>query len=94
MNNKKYITLDESTDFRTIAKIMSDNGFQMNHATARNQLILAMEDLLSRTTKNLGINLSSKEIQALATNKDVHELMQDILYNAYLELKKDNNGIT
>jgi hypothetical protein len=52
-----YATVKEGMDYRAISQIMSENGYKMNHATARNVLLSAMrsiaEDLLvSRGEEN------------------------------------------
>ena len=41
----KYVTLEEGTDFRKIAQIMTEAGYQMNHATARNVLMTSLTNL-------------------------------------------------
>lgn len=85
---KKYITLDESMDFRQIAKVMSDNHYKMNHATARNQVLSAVEELLSGAVADMGLTLSNEQIKELAKNQEVHEALQDVLYLAYEKAKK------
>lgn len=90
---KKYITLEEGVDFRTIAKIMTANGFRMNHATARNQLIVAMEKLLTGIAAEIQgkqkadtVNL---DLDGLLKDANIHEYLSDILYLAH---KEQENG--
>lgn len=87
---KKYITIGEGLDFRSIAKVMTKNNYKMNHATARNQLISAVEELLANTAINLGIGLTQEEISSLAKNQEIHEALQDVIYLAYEQTKKKN----
>ena len=89
MTEKKYITLEEGVDFRTIAKTLTQHGFRMNHATARNQLIVAMEKLLAhvaseinghrnKTNGTLAVNLED-----LLKDPNVHEYLSDVLFAAH-----------
>jgi len=88
---KKYVTLNEDgIDFRTMAYIMTNVGFKMNHATARNQLILAIQFLVGHMSDKLEINISQKNISNMIKSQDIHEQLSDVLYKAYQELK--NNG--
>ena len=80
--DKKYVTLQEGTDFRHIAKVMTDKGYKMNHATARNQLMQAIENLLNYTANDLGLNLTKEQLAELAKNQEVHDALQDVLYLA------------
>jgi len=92
---KKYITLEEGLDFRSIAKVMTANGFRMNHATARNQLIVAMEKLLTgiageiqgKHKDNIDFNLDS-----LLKDANIHEYLSDILYLAHKEQENDEQS--
>lgn len=86
---KKYITLDEGTDFRKISQIMTEAGFVMNHATARNQLMIAMENLLSNVGRQMGVKLDKTQLSALLHNQDVHNSLADILFVAYKELLEE-----
>ena len=81
--SKKYITIEDGTDFRRIAKIMTSAGFGMNHATARNQLVLAMKNLLLLIGKEMGIKLDKKQLELLVQRQDVHNILSDVLYLAY-----------
>lgn len=82
LKDKKYVTLREGTDFRHIAKVMSAKGYKMNHATARNQLMQAIETLLNYTASDLGLTLSKDELTELAKSQEVHDALQDVLYLA------------
>jgi len=84
---KKYITLGEGMDFRQIAKVMSNKNYKMNHATARNQLLYAVEELLTSAISDLGLSVSPEQIKELAKSQEVHEALQDVLYLAYEKSK-------
>lgn len=81
---KKYITLnDGGIDFRKIARIMTNRGYPLNHATARNQVIHAMKELLLFVSEELGADLTPEQAMALVNNKDTHDALHDVLYLAY-----------
>lgn len=86
---KKYVTVEEGTDFRTIAKIMTNNGYKMNHATARNVLISAIKKLLNYSADRVGVKIPESEMKALIKDQSVHTALADVLY---LAQKEDSNG--
>jgi len=88
-NAKKYVIIDEGCDFRQIAQIMTQAGYPMNHATARNQLMLAMENLLSDMSRQVGIKVEKKHIIDMLHNQEVHNSLADVLQLAYTELKTE-----
>lgn len=89
--NKKYITVNNSgCDFRELAKIMSNYGYKMNHATARNQLMIAIDSLFIKVGSMLGANISLDEIEKLKTSQEIHDTLSDVLYKAYLALEEEN----
>lgn len=83
-HQRKYVTLESGVDFRTIAKIMSKNGWRMNHATARNQLILAMQNLLLHVAQQVkGPKMKASEVESLLKDQSIHDHLGDILYLAH-----------
>ncbi|TXH08158.1 MAG: hypothetical protein E6R04_11350 [Spirochaetes bacterium] len=79
----KYITLEDGTDFRKIAKIMTEAGWQMNHATARNVLMTGLSKLITNISEEVGTHLSAKEVETLLKNQQLHEALAEILYKAH-----------
>lgn len=90
MDDKKYITVKNGTDFRKIAKIMTKHNYKMNHATARNQLIAAMNTLLEKTAENMGIKINRDRLEDLIKDQNVHDSLTDVLYIAYRDYLKEN----
>lgn len=78
---KKYIVLSDGVDFRTVSKKMTEAGWTMNHATARNHLMIAMRNFVSEISKELKLNLSEENIQNIISNNDLHENLVDVLHN-------------
>lgn len=63
---------------------MTSLGFKMNHATARNQLHVAIRSfLLNLSREAKGTKLKSSEIEELVLDQDVLNQLGEILYNAY-----------
>jgi len=89
---KKYVTVEEGTDFRTIAKIMTAKGFQMNHATARNVLISAIKKLLVHSADEVGVKLSTEQKNALVKDQGLHNALADVLYRARNPKERQTNG--
>lgn len=90
---KKYITLPEKMDFRKIGKIMTKAGYDMNHATARNQVVSAMKDILTYISKDLKSDISLEQINDLVNNQEIHKSLQEVLYLAYRELEQEEMGL-
>ena len=86
---KEYITLDEGIDFRAIADIMTRAGYKMNHATARNQLMSALQKLLTNIVKQTEIKPDREKIEEMMNSQDIHNALADVLHRAYQEIKKD-----
>jgi cytidylate kinase len=89
MDEKKYITVKSGTDFRKIARIMTKHNYKMNHATARNQLISAMNNLLDKTAENMGMKLNRDKLADLIKDQNVHDSLTDVLYIAYCDYLKE-----
>ncbi len=90
MDDKKYITIKNGIDFRKIAKIMSKNNYKMNHATARNQLISAMNNLLEKTAEHMGLKINREKLADLIKDQNVHDSLTDVLYIAYRDYLLEN----
>jgi len=91
-SKKKYVTISEGTDFRTIAKIMTNNGFVMNHATARNVLISAIKRILLHSASEIGIRISAETLNELVKDQSLHSALADVLYRAQKMNNEEING--
>jgi hypothetical protein len=85
---KQYITI-EGIDFRKIAKIMTKAGYKMNHATARNQLMSAMQKLVTNIVKQTDVKVEREKIDELINSQEMHSILADVLYRAYNRTKKE-----
>ena len=86
---KKYITVPEGTDFRTIAKKMSVHGHKMNHATARNLMLSAMETFIKTLGSELGAEMYQEKLINLMKNQEFHNTLSEVLYLIGKEYQKD-----
>lgn len=74
-----HMTLPDSTDFRSIAALMTQRGFKMNHATARNILLRATRKVLEGVAKELlGKSLSDQEVEKLLNDQETFKTLQQI----------------
>ncbi len=89
-NRKTYITLKDGIDYRTISKIMSKAGYQMNHATARNTLMNAMNNFVVKIGEEVGLEITQEKANEILKESELHHAFSDILFKAYSELKKDS----
>lgn len=82
-NKRKYIVVDESVDFRSIAKIMTKNGFKMNHATARNVLIAAIKKIMSYSAEQVGVKMTPEIMTKMIKDQNLHSALADVLFRAH-----------
>lgn len=87
----KYVTLEEGTDFRKIAQIMTEAGFQMNHATARNVLMISLTNLFKHVSTEMGVDVSEAQIKNILRDQKVHEALSDILFQAHQQIAQERN---
>lgn len=61
---RKYSTVqdEDCTNYREIAKIMTDNGYTMNHSSARNHLLRAMRKFAIAIARHHGKELDETQI--------------------------------
>lgn len=88
MDKQKYVTIEEGIDFRTIAKIMTNNGYKMNHATARNVLITAIKKVFNFAAEKINTKISDNEMQSLIVDPNVHIALADLIYKEINNDKK------
>jgi len=89
MIKKKYVTIAEGTDFRTIAKIMTTKGYVMNHATARNVLISAIKKILAHSANEFGVKISPEMLSKLVKDQRLHGALADVLYRVQNQQKEN-----
>jgi hypothetical protein len=77
--NNKYITIEEGEDYRSIATKMTNMGYKMNHATARNILLSGMKKFVAGIAAELGQSIDSADAERLIMRQDIHEVVGDLL---------------
>jgi len=86
-----YVVLPEKMDFRKIGKIMTKAGYDMNHATARNQVVSAIKEVLQHLVKNLKTDISLEQVNDLVSNQEIQQALQEVIYLAYNEIQVEKN---
>jgi hypothetical protein len=89
----KYVTLEQGTDFRKIAKTMSESGYQMNHATARNVLMASLTNLFKYISSELDVEMTESQIKNVLRDQRVHEALSDILFQANQQILKEKEVV-
>ena len=77
-----YATIKEfggGADYRTIAKKMSDNGYKMNHATARNVFLSALRKLAKSVHQIHNLSMSDDDLQKTAKDPRFQSGVAEIL---------------
>jgi len=83
MKNPKYVTIDDGIDFRSIAAMMTDAGYRMNHATARNITVAALKKFAEELNEELGSDMDSEKLKEMLKDQELHTAMSDVLYAIY-----------
>lgn len=82
--DRGYATVAEEAgaNYRTIAEKMSSQGFQMNHASARNHILRVMKKFAIEFAIARGDNMTDEELDAVARDPNfqssVCELIQRV----------------
>jgi len=90
----KYVTLEEGTDFRKIAQIMTEAGYQMNHATARNVLMTSLTNLFRHVSTEMDVEVTEAQIKNILRDQKVHEALSDILFQAHQQILEEEQELT
>lgn len=90
----KYVTLEQGIDFRRIAQIMTDSGYQMNHATARNVLMMSLGNLVRHISEELGTEITEDQVKRILKDQKVHEALSDVLFEAHNQIQKEEQEKT
>ena len=76
-------TFDGGEDYRTIAIKMSQDGYKMNHATARNVLLSAMRSLASDLLLSRGEDLQLERVDQIARSPQFQSGISDAVSDLY-----------
>lgn len=88
---KEYMVIEDSVDYRTIAKKISTKYSQkINHARIRAIYLSGMKELITNCLLDLGIistaNLNDETFEKIMRSPSFHELMADTIE----KIKNDN----
>ena len=75
-----YATVSgEGLGYREIAEKMSEDGFKMNHSTARNVFVSALSKIASSICDSYDKQLSEKEIKKIAIDPRFQEAVAEYM---------------
>ena len=60
--SRKYSTVDDGINYRLIADTMTILGFEMNHSSARNNIVRVMEKFIRTIAERWNMNFTEDEI--------------------------------
>jgi hypothetical protein len=95
-NGSTYLVIDNGVQFRTIAKVMTQMGYKMNHATARTRCTAAIRKLLASFLKEVqSSHTNTITVDQLMLDKEVHNTLSEILFEAFQqELNEKETNVT
>ena len=85
----KYLTIEEGKDYREIAKLMTNAGYKMNHATARNIFFSSMKKFVNNLCDNLQIERNNN-VDRLMYDQHFHDLLVDVMHKAFMDNYDDD----
>ena len=72
---------DGGADYRTIANQMTNRGYKMNHATARNEFLRGMKKIVVALAAEYGLSLTEKEISKIARDPQFQSGACELIQN-------------
>jgi len=79
---------DESANYRTISKVMTENGYKMNHASARNYILKIMKQFAKNIALNEGVKLTDEKLSIIARNPNFQSAIGDLVQNEIYNINK------
>ena len=81
MKSKKYVTTRDynGLDYRSIAKIMTDDGHKMNHSSVRNYITRGFCKVVKGISRDYGINYSDEQIKKIAQSPEFQSSIIEIM---------------
>ena len=86
-----YATVSDdnlSANYRTISKIMTENGYKMNHASARNYILKIMKQFAKSIALHEGLKLSDERLMNIARNPNFQSAIGDLVQNEIYNIDK------
>ena len=80
-------------DYRKISEVMTNHGFKMNHATARNVFLRAMKKLAEPIHEMYDVDMSETSITRTAKDPRFQESMIEIVGDIFSENTDDEISI-
>jgi len=80
--DRGYATVadEEGVNYREIADIMCELGFQMNHSSARNYVLRVMRKFVVAFSEQWDLNVPESRINDIAKSPDFQQGVADVLH--------------
>ena len=65
--------------YHEIAGELNDQGYKMNHSTARNVYVKALMKIASEVTELYDVSMDEKELKKIAINPEFQETIRDFM---------------
>jgi len=74
--------------YHQIADELNDQGFKMNHSTARNLYVRALMKIASEVTDLYDVEMDQKKLKKIAINPEFQETIRDFMDELSSGIKK------
>lgn len=83
LKSKDYATVveDEGVNYREIADIMTDNGFIMNHSSARNYVLRVMDKFAHAFEEQWDLDLPDDKLKIISESPQFQSAIADLLHS-------------
>ena len=91
---KEYSTsaLDDGVNYRNIADLMSEMGFQMNHSSARNYVLRVMKKFVEALCEKWNIQVNEDRVKNIAQSSNFQQGMFELLHVIEFGRKNDKKS--
>lgn len=91
--DKHYVSIKHTgIDFRKLSELITKAGYSANHATSRNILVQAIHILLQDISTEMKTKITTKQIDDMIAQQELHNQMSDILFTAYKQLEEESDN--
>lgn len=90
---KEYIvSSDDGVNYRSIASLMSEMGFQMNHSSARNYVLRVMKKFVEAFCEKWNIQFNDERMKKIAQSASFQQGMFELLHVIEFGRKNDTKS--
>lgn len=74
-----HVVVDGGTEYREIADIMTNAGYEMNHTSARNHVLRVMKKLATSYSNAWGFRLSDDRLESMIRSPHFQDSVQELM---------------